>query len=229
MELLERRLGYHFHQRSLLVEALTHPSHACDPKRRGRDNQRLEFLGDAVLQLVLTEHLFRRFRKSPEGQLTKLRSRLVSRKALADFARQLDLGTFILLGKGEQMTGGRERHSTLADAYEALIGAVYLDAGYERTRDLVLGLMDEAILRLAEDPEDERNPKGKLQECLQSIEPSAPCYEIVEASGPDHCRVFTARVLWQGRELSRGQGTTKKEAEARAAEEALRARIWESG
>lgn len=227
METLESRLGYKFRNSLLLAEAMTHPSLAYESQRPHFDNQRLEFLGDAVLQLILTEDLFRMFPAFPEGKLTKLRSRLVSRRALARFAVTIDLGSYVLLGKGEESTGGRRRVSTLADAFEALMGAVYLDCGYEQTRELVLRLFQSEIEALAGSPE-EKNPKGQLQECLQAIEPAPPEYEIVTETGPDHRKVFQAQVSWRGKVLAVGRGKSKKEAEARAAAEALRDRLWES-
>ena len=226
MESLESRLGYKFRNSLLLAEAMTHPSLAYESQRPHFDNQRLEFLGDAVLQLILTEDLFRMFPDFPEGRLTKLRSQLVSRRALARFALSIDLGSYVLLGKGEEATGGRRRMSTLADGFEALIGAVYLDIGYTGARDLVLRLFQSEIEALAGSPE-ERNPKGELQECLQAIHPQAPNYRMLGESGPDHRKVFQAEVSWRGLVLATGKGKSKKEAEARAASEALRTRLWE--
>lgn len=226
MESLESRLGYKFRNSLLLAEAMTHPSLAYESQRPHFDNQRLEFLGDAVLQLILTEDLYRMFPDFPEGRLTKLRSQLVSRRALARFALTIDLGSYVLLGKGEEATGGRRRMSTLADGFEALIGAVYLDVGYPGARDLVLRLFQSEIEALASSPE-ERNPKGELQECLQAIHPQAPSYRVLGESGPDHRKVFQAEVSWRGLVLATGKGKSKKEAEARAASEALRTRVWE--
>lgn len=226
MESLESRLGYKFRNSLLLAEAMTHPSLAYESQRPHFDNQRLEFLGDAVLQLILTEDLYRMFPDFPEGRLTKLRSQLVSRRALARFALTIDLGSYVLLGKGEEATGGRRRMSTLADGFEALIGAVYLDIGYLGARDLVLRLFQSEIEALAGSPE-ERNPKGELQECLQAIHPQAPSYRVLGESGPDHRKVFHAEVSWRGMVLATGKGKSKKEAEARAAGEALRTRVWE--
>lgn len=226
MQPLESRIGYKFRNSFLLAEALTHPSLAYESQRPHFDNQRLEFLGDAVLQLILTEELFKMFPDFPEGRLTKLRSRVVSRRALARFAMTIHLGDYVLLGKGEESTGGRRRLSTLADAFEALIGAVYLDSGVGASRELVLRLLQSEIGGLAASPE-ERNPKGELQECLQALCPQAPDYRIISESGPDHRRVFQSEVSWQGLILATGKGKSKKEAEARAASEALRSRVWE--
>ena len=226
MESIEVRLSYKFRNPLLLAEALTHPSLAYESQKAQFDNQRLEFLGDAVLQLVLTEHLYRKFPESPEGRMTKLRAQLVSRNALAQFATELQLGHYILLGKGEEASGGRKRASTLADALEALIGAIYLDSGYESARELVLRLFEEGIGVVSESDE-EGNPKGTLQEVLQSMGNEAPRYQITGESGPDHRKVFHSQVLWRGVVLAQGRGKSKKEAEVRAALEALRKRLWE--
>jgi len=226
MQPLESRIQYKFRNSLLLAEALTHPSLAYESQRPHFDNQRLEFLGDAVLQLVVTEALFKLFPDAPEGHLTKLRSRVVSRRALARFAMVIHLGDYVLLGKGEEATGGRRRLSTLADAFESLIGAIYLDTGRRAAEKFILNLFEAEIEGMVSSP-DERNPKGELQECLQAIHPVAPVYRIIGESGPDHRRVFQAEVIWQDKLLAAGKGKSKKEAEARAAAEALRAKSWE--
>jgi ribonuclease-3 len=223
---LENRIDYKFRNPLLLAEALTHPSLAYESQHRNFDNQRLEFLGDAVLQLIVTEELFRRFGGATEGHLTKLRSRVVSRRALAKFAMAIHLGDYILLGKGEESTGGRRRLSTLADAFESLIGAVFLDSGVDKAREFVLRLLKDELGSMEEGTE-EMNPKGELQECLQAIHPEAPVYRVISESGPDHRRVFQAEVSWRGKVLASGKGKSKKEADARAAMEALRARLWD--
>ncbi len=227
MQPLESRIQYKFRNSLLLAEALTHPSLAYESQRPHFDNQRLEFLGDAVLQLAVTEALFKLFPDATEGHLTKLRSRVVSRKALARFAMAINLGEYVLLGKGEESTGGRRRLSTLADAFESLIGAVYMDTGLDAAKELILRLFANEIKGMVDSP-DERNPKGELQESLQAIHPVAPVYRIVSESGPDHRRVFQAEVTWQDKLLASGKGKSKKEAEARAAAEALRLRSWEN-
>ncbi len=226
MQPLESRIQYKFRNSLLMAEALTHPSLAYESQKPHFDNQRLEFLGDAVLQLIVTQELFKRFPDGTEGQLTKLRSRVVSRRALARFALAIHLGDYVLLGKGEEATGGRRRLSTLADAFEALIGAVYLDSGPEQACALVLRLFETEMGNMITSPQ-ERNPKGELQEHLQSIHPQAPVYRIISVTGPDHRRVFQAEVSWQSMVLSTGKGKSKKDAEARAAAEALRSRLWE--
>jgi ribonuclease-3 len=225
MESIEVRLGYKFRNPLLLAEALTHPSLAYESQKAHFDNQRLEFLGDSVLQLVLTEHLYRMFPDSPEGHMTKLRAQLVSRQALAQFASHLQLGHYILLGKGEEASGGRKRASTLADALEALIGAIYLDSGYQSAHELVLRLFEQGIGLVAES-KTESNPKGTLQETLQSLSQEAPRYRITGESGPDHRKVFHAQVIWRDEVLAQGRGKSKKEAEVRAALEALRKKVW---
>ncbi len=139
----------------------------------------------------------------------------------------IHLGDYVLLGKGEEATGGRRRLSTLADAFESLIGAIYLDSGQEAAKALIMKLFESEIDGMVTSP-DERNPKGELQECLQAIHPIAPIYRIVSESGPDHRRVFQAEVVWQDKLLASGKGKSKKEAEARAAAEALRAKSWVS-
>ena len=227
MQPLESRIDYQFRNALLLAEALTHPSHSYEAYKPHFDNQRLEFLGDAVLQLIVTEELFKRFGDFTEGQLTKLRARVVSRRALARFAMAIHLGDYVLLGKGEESSGGRGRLSTLADAFEALIGAVYLDSDLEQARKWVVRLLEPEIGGMITSPE-ERNPKGELQEQLQAIHPQAPVYRIINESGLDHRRVFQAEVSWQNRVLATGKGTSKKDAETRAASEALRSRLWET-
>ncbi len=227
MESLEQRIAYKFANSLLLAEALTHPSLAYETNRPHFDNQRLEFLGDAVLQLILTEKLFTMFPGFSEGRLTKLRSRLVSRDALCTYADRISLGSYLLLGKGEDASGGRTRASNMADAFEALLGAIYLDGGYETTRVIVLQLCAESLDHVAEEPQ-EVNPKGELQEILQAISPISPSYRIVDQGGPDHQKTFTACVDWEGIELGIGTGGSKKEAEIEAALNALADRRWES-
>ncbi|MEZ5323799.1 MAG: ribonuclease III [Verrucomicrobiales bacterium] len=220
MESLEQRTGYKFRNSLLLAEALTHPSLAYETQRPHFDNQRLEFLGDAVLQLVLTAELYRIFPKFNEGTLTKLRSRLVSRAALNRCAKSIHLGDYLLMGKGEDACGGRERASTLADALESLIGAVYLDSGLDSARDFILKLCAEAMKEIIDEP-DEINPKGQLQELLQAHSTVSPHYHIVSQEGPDHCKMFQAEVIWRGQILGTGSGKSKKMAETAAARSAL--------
>jgi len=225
MDSLESRIGYQFTNRELLVEALTHASLSYETKEAHADNQRLEFLGDAVLQLVLTDALFRRFPELSEGPLTKLRSRLVSRDALRRCALEARLGEALRLGRGEESSGGRKRASNLADAVEALIGAVYLDGGIESARSLVQSLFADLMEEVVAEP-DEKNPKGELQEALQALGPEGPSYAIVAQEGPDHQKSFVAEARWRDRVLGRGTGASKKQAEAEAAAAALKESRW---
>jgi len=227
MNPLEVRMGYKFRNGLLLAEALTHPSISLERKNYAFDNQRLEFLGDAVIQVVVTEHLFRMFADSGEGQLTKLRTRIVSRMALRERAAELDLGAFLMMGRGEEASGGRERASTLADAFESVVGAIYLDGGFEAARLFILKQMGHVFIKLAEQPE-EINPKGILQEMLQSISPNAPRYEVLSQTGPEHSKLFVCRVIWDDRELGRGKGLSKKEAQVAAAQVALDEQVWQT-
>ncbi len=227
MNPLEQRLKYKFRNPLLLAEALTHPSLGHETQRHHFDNQRLEVLGDAVLQLIFTEWLFDHFPKFSEGQLTKMRSGLVSREGLKMHAERLSLGQHMMMGRGEESSGGRERISALADAYEALIGAIYLDSDYVTARRIVLTEAREDLDTLEVDPPDQ-NPKGQLQEVLQSISPISPVYPILSAEGPEHQKDFVASVTWNGIELGEGKGRSKKDAETAAARDALIKRKWEA-
>jgi ribonuclease-3 len=182
-------------------------------------------LGDAVLQLVVTEELFRKFPDFSEGQLTKIRTRLVSRMALKEHAEILRLGEHLMMGRGEDTSGGRERASTLADAFEALIGGIYLDGGLTAAKTFILNAAKDHFQQVAEEP-GEINPKGKLQELLQALAPSAPSYEVLAESGPEHLKHFRCRVLWEGLDLGEGEGNSKKEAEVSAALNALVTEVW---
>lgn len=225
MKSFEERIKYKFRNSLLLAEALTHPSLGHETHRRHFDNQRLEFLGDAVLQLIFTEHLYAIFPHYSEGQLTKLRARMVSRDGLQLHASKLTLGDFLLMGKGEELSGGRLRPSTLADAFEALIGAIYLDSDFETVRQFVLTLAAPDIENLRISPMDV-NPKGQLQEILQSIGPTSPEYSVLAESGPEHAKQFISCVKWGGVELGSGEGKSKKAAEMEAAIDALKKKQW---
>ena len=217
---LQDRLGYVFHDPGLLQLALTHPSVAHELGVPLQTNQRLEFLGDAVLQLVLTCELYEKFPAFGEGPLTKARAKLVNRRTLAERARHLGFGRHLILSRGEEMHGGRERPSALADTFEALLGAILLDGGFEAARDFILRQFQAAFGGLKVIPILE-NPKGELQELLQSLSPEAPHYQVVSATGPDHDRIFECTVRHRDAELARGQGKSKKAAESEAALAAL--------
>jgi len=218
---LQHQLGYAFRDPALLRLALTHPSVAHEQGAPLQTNQRLEFLGDAVLQLVLTRELYENFPAVGEGPLTKARAKLVNRRTLAEHARRLGLGKHLIVSRGEEIHGGRERGSALADAFEALLGAVFLDGGFEVAREFILRQFQGASGELSVIPILE-NPKGELQELLQAISSEAPRYHAVSATGPDHDRVFECTVHHNGLELARGQGKSKKAAESEAALAALR-------
>ena len=224
---LEDRIGYKFRNPLLLAEALTHPSLRHETQRHHFDNQRLEFLGDAVLQLVITEHLYGHFTGEAEGKLTKLRSRLVSREALTVHAAAIDLGRYLMMGRGEEASGGRARNSTLADAFEALVGAVYLDSDLATVRQFILEQARDDLAQVVEEPVD-INPKGHLQELLQSISPRSPAYEVVSQTGPEHEKTFVVRAVWEGIQLGEGTGRSKKQAETAAALEAMKEKRWET-
>lgn len=217
---LQETLGYVFRDEALLRLALTHPSVAHESAVSTPHNQRLEFLGDSILGVVLTRELYDRFSDWGEGSLTKARAQLVNRRTLADEARRLNLGEYLILSRGEESSGGRARQSALADAFEALLGAVFLDSGYDVTREFILRRFGDAFSALKQAPQIE-NPKGELQEMLQANSVEAPRYEMTATSGPDHDRQFECAVFHLGAELGRGAGKSKKEAEGQAALAAL--------
>jgi ribonuclease-3 len=219
---LEQRLGHRFRDRALLDTALTHTSWLNEAALAGRaDNERLEFLGDAVLALVTSDLLMAQLPDAPEGELSRARAALVSEGGLARAAALLDLGRFVLLGRGEEKTGGRARPSILANALEALVGAVYLDAGLEAARAIVGRLFEPELRDL---PRHARlDFKSRLQERAQARWQVAPVYEVVAASGPDHDKRFEVALTVGGRELGRATGRSKKEAEQSAAAAALEA------
>lgn len=209
LKALQETIGYHFRDQKLLITALTHPSMTGEAH-----NQRLEFLGDAVLQLVMSERLYLAHPELMEGALSRLRARSVQESALHAAAARLGLGEHLRMGYGEESSGGRERASILADAMEALLGAVYLDGGLEAARKL-------ALERLPEVPEDAaRDYKTELQELLQKSG-STPRYRIVGQHGPAHAQQFIAEVIWEDQCIGTGQGASKKAAEQEAARLAL--------
>jgi len=208
-------LGYQFNDGRLLQTALTHRSSAGD------NNERLEFLGDAVLAFVIGEYLYRRFPGAPEGALTRLRASLVRRETLADVARELDIGGHIHLGGGERKSGGWRRDSILANTLESLIGAVYLDGGMEPCRALVLRVLASRLDGISAD-EPEKDPKTSLQEFLQARHRPLPVYSVIAESGEDHERVFRVRCLMEDSGQSVvGEGRSKRSAEQSAAGLAL--------
>jgi len=216
------RLGHAFSDPQLLAEALTHRSLANEapPHQSLRHNERLEFLGDAVLGMLVAEWLMSRLPDADEGELTRLRASLVCMNGLAGAARSIELGKYLRLGRGEELSGGRDKDSLLADALEALIGAIYLDGGLPACRRVVHDLLAERLEQLPGD--HGLDPKSLLQQHLQRRAGTTPSYRVVGESGPDHLPTFTVEALAGNRHLGAGQGHSKKEAEQAAAAEALK-------
>ncbi len=212
---VESAIGYRFRDPDLLSLALTHKSHASE-SRSGADNERLEFLGDSVLAAVVAHQLYAALPGEPEGSLSKKKAQLVSRPSLAEWAACLDLGASLRLGVGEESTGGRRRQSLLSNAMEALIGAVYLDGGYSAAETLIGAWCRARLGALAE-----TDHKSRLQEVLQKKHKSPPTYELTASAGPEHDKTFSILVRLGARELGRGEGKNKKEAEQAAARDAL--------
>lgn len=225
LEELQATLGYHFRDLQLLRRALTHPSYVNEhPEDAVGDNQRLEFLGDAVIDFIAAAWVHRRYTEFDEGGLTRLRAVLVRTETLAHFARDLGVGEVLRLGHGEREAGGRERDANLCDAFEALIGAMYLDAGIEAARAAVEPLFDPvAKLTLAEAAD--QDAKSRLQEWSQAKLKITPHYRIVAATGPDHAKSFVAEVLLDERAVGQGAGHSKQAAQQAAAEAAWRALV----
>lgn len=219
LQLLEKQIGYAFKNKKYLDTAMTHSSYANEVKKNSVSNERQEFLGDAVLSIIVSDYLFNTFRL-PEGELTKLRAAVVCEKSLCEFAQQISLGDFLRLGKGEEMMGGRIRPSILADAFEALIAALYLDGGMEPAKKFVLGFVTDVIENKQE--LSFHDYKTMLQEIIQKNPEEQLGYVLVEESGPDHDKQFVVEVHLNSNVLSRGTGASKKAAEQAAAKEALK-------
>ena len=219
---LEAAVGVRFNDRALLQRAFVHRSylHEADEETELQDNQRLEFLGDAVLSFIVSELLFRRYPERREGDLTNLRSALVKRETLSRFAKELRLGDYLLLGRGEEENGGRGRHTTLCDTYEAFIGALFLDQGTAALRKFVEPRLMAEIDRVAQHALT-KDPKSRLQEWLQAAMGQTPRYKTVHTEGPDHARLFTRQVTIGKQPIGVGQGQSKQEAEQAAAAMAL--------
>lgn len=218
---LEKRIGYHFIDAALLREALTHKSYSNEqPGREVPYNERLEFLGDAVLDLVVSDLIFRAFRAVTEGELTRIRAEVVSERKLAEVGRQLGMGGCLLLGRGEDRSGGREKDSLVADGLEALIGAIFCDGGLAPASSVIETLFTPCIGESA-GRKTGTDYKTRLQELLQGRCGRPPLYALLAAEGPDHDRMYTVEVLSDGVAIGRGRGRTKKAAEQEAAREAL--------
>lgn len=221
LDLLQSRIGHRFADRDLLLRAVTHMSYLQDHPEVPENNQRLEFLGDAVLQLVLAEALFSLYPSEREGNLTRRRAMLAKGSFLAALAREIDVPPCLRLGQSEETTGGRNRSAALEDALEAVVGAVYVDAGWDRCRTVVLGLYGDLPARLA-GLEDFENPKGRLQELVQpALGNEALRYALLGATGEEHARTFESGVYLLDRLLGSGSGSSKKAAEEAAARAAL--------
>ena len=219
MESLEKKLQYTFSNRELLSEALNHSSYANEHRSASvHSNERLEFLGDSVLGFVTAEFLFRTYGKLPEGDLTRIRAALVCEQSLYEVARELELGQYLKLGKGEEAGGGRERQSILADAVEAVFAAVYLDGGIEKARSLI----HRVLLSRTCVVEERRDYKTTLQELIQRKSGQVLTYHMVGESGPDHNKTFVFEVRLNGDVIGQGNGHSKKEAEQDAARCALK-------
>src|SRR5437867_12222489 len=221
-ESLQQAIGYRFRDRGLLEHAMTHTSRANEDVSGGvRDNESMEFLGDAVLGFVIADALFRDFPDFDEGQKSKTKASLVSTATLARQAERLDLGEHMLLGRGEEKTGGRRKQALLADSYEALIAAIYLDGGVEPARAFIVREFGALISEVRRTGVSDRDYKSALQELLQSRELPLPEYRLVGAIGPDHRKLFQIEVIVQGDRIGEATGASKKEAEQEAARTAL--------
>ena len=214
---LQKTIEYEFKDEGLLLRALAHSSYANENHSVSGSNERLEFLGDSVLGFITAENFFRNYTNFPEGELTKLRAQMVCEKSLAGFAREIELGKYLLLGKGEVITGGRERPSIQADAFEALIAAIYLDGGMESAKKFVLKYIDEAIKK----HQSIKDYKTMLQEVVQRNPGELIEYVLVGETGPDHDKRFEVEVHLNSNVIGRGIGKSKKRAEQEAAREAL--------
>lgn len=220
MKGLEEKLGYKFNNIKLLKNALTHSSYANEVRNGITSNERLEFLGDSVLSVIVSDYIYKNYRSLPEGELTKLRASLVCEKSLCGFSRELELGRYLMLGHGEEKNGGRERDSILADAFEAVLAAIYLDGGMEPARRHVMNF----VLRELKHTDDEvfKDYKTALQEIIQRNPEESVTYTLAGTSGPDHDKSFEVEVHLNSNVIGRGVGRNKKQAEQAAAKEALR-------
>ena len=220
---IERALGLNFADIGLLERAFVHSSFVAEfPGVFEESNERLEFLGDAVLDLVVADELTRRFPERPEGALTQMRASLVDKAALAGVGRRLELGEWLVMGKGEAEIGGAERDSNLENAFEALLGALFLDAGYEAARGFALRALSEELDAVADMENPPRHPKSLLHEAAMERSFAPPVYEEVGRSGPDHAPTFVARAVVNGKPMGIGEGGSKQAAEAEAATDAIR-------
>ena len=224
---LENTLGYTFKDRSLLTRALTHSSHSNESGLKNHHmycNERLEFLGDSVLSLITSNYLYSKFSDCPEGELTRMRAEVVCERALSGYANEIGLGNYLLLGVGEEKNNGRNRKSILADAFEALLAAIYLDAGesgMETVEKFLLPFIEKEIENIGKSKGFSGDPKSLLQQFVQQAEGDFLEYIVVDQSGPDHMKIFKVEARLNSNVIGRGQGRSKREAEQNAAKEAL--------
>ena len=216
---LEKVIGYTFSNPKYLTIALSHTSYVNEVKRGLVSNERQEFLGDAVLSIVVSDYLFKHYSHLPEGELTKLRASLVCEKSLCEFAHMIGLGQYLMLGRGEEQMGGRERPSILADAFEALIEAIYLDGGMEHAKKFILGFVKKQVEK--DKKVFFKDYKTALQEIIQQNREEQLTYVLVGESGPDHDKHFSVEVHLNSNVIGKGEGRSKKDAEQMAAKEAL--------
>lgn len=215
-------LGIHMHDLELLDMALTHTSYAHEAKQtpKPQHNERIEFLGDSVLSVIVSTYMYQNFPDLAEGQLTKLRAHLVCEASLFEYAKKINLGAYLRLGKGEELSGGRERPSILADAFESVLGAIYLDQGFEKVQSYLLAMMRQEIDYICRHG-IYNDYKTRLQEFLQRDGDVDISYQLMSSTGPEHNKVFTSEVMVQGRVIGEGKGRTKKDSEQHAAQQAL--------
>lgn len=219
MEFLQKKLNHKFNNIELLKNALTHSSYANEVRASYGSNERLEFLGDSILSVIVSEYIYNQYPKMPEGELTRLRASLVCEKSLCAFSRELELGKYLLLGKGEDNNGGRERDSILADVFEAVLAAIYLDAGMEKAREHVMNF----VLREINNKKDDgfKDYKTVLQEIIQQNPEESVTYILIGEEGPAHDKKFTVEVHLNSNVIGTGKGHSKKQAEQMAAKQAL--------
>jgi len=224
---LQERIGYKFENEELLVRALTHSSHSNESGLKNHHiycNERLEFLGDSVLSIITSNYLYKKFAECPEGELTRMRAEVVCERALSGYAEKIELGKCLLLGVGEEKNNGRQRKSILADAFEALLAAIYLDAGESgmtTVEKFLLPFISEEIDKIGKSNGFNGDPKTLLQQFVQQAEGDFLEYVVVGASGPDHMKIFSVEAKLNSNVIGRGTGRSKREAEQNAAREAL--------
>lgn len=217
---LEKKIGVKFQNKEFLKEALTHRSYLNENPSWGRNNERMEFLGDSVLELITSEFLYKKYPNEDEGQLTILRAALINYQMLAQVAREIELENYLLLSKGEAKDFGKGREAILADAFEALLAAIYLDQGYEASEDFIIKFLLPHLDEI-EKKQLYKDPKSLLQEMIQEQSKSTPIYKVLEESGPDHQKIFRVGVYVGEKLIAEGKGSSKQEAELNAAGQAL--------